>query len=45
MSDIRSTLEALLEAFNAHDLDAIMANFADDCVRSRPSTGCKFGGI
>jgi hypothetical protein len=32
MSDIRSRLEALCEAFNAHDLDAIMAYFADDCA-------------
>ena len=36
MSDIRSTLEALCEAFNAHDLDAIMAHFADDCVLEMP---------
>jgi ketosteroid isomerase-like protein len=26
-----STLEAFLAAFNAHDLDAIMGFFADDC--------------
>jgi ketosteroid isomerase-like protein len=32
MSDIRRTLEALCAAFNAHDLDAVMAHFADDCV-------------
>jgi steroid delta-isomerase-like uncharacterized protein len=25
------TLDALMDAFNAHDLDAIMAYFADDC--------------
>jgi ketosteroid isomerase-like protein len=36
VSDIRSTLEALCEAFNAHDLDAIMARFADDCVLEMP---------
>src|SRR6478752_534340 len=36
MSDIRSTLEALCEAFNAHDLDAIMAHFADDCLLEMP---------
>ena len=36
MSDIRSTLEALCAAFNAHDLDAIMAHFADDCVLEMP---------
>ncbi|MDL5159787.1 nuclear transport factor 2 family protein [Actinomycetospora sp. Odt1-22] len=26
------TLEALMKAFNAHDLDAIMEYFTDDCV-------------
>jgi hypothetical protein len=36
MSDLRRTLEALCEAFNAHDLDAIMAHFADDCVLEMP---------
>ena len=30
------TLEAILEAFNAHDLDRIMAFFADDCVLEMP---------
>ena len=34
--DIRSTLTALCEAFNAHDLDRIMAFFADDCVLEMP---------
>ena len=34
--DIRSTLEALCDAFNAHDLDRIMAFFADDCVLEMP---------
>lgn len=34
--DIRSTLEELCEAFNAHDLDRIMAFFADDCVLEMP---------
>jgi ketosteroid isomerase-like protein len=34
--DIRSTLEALCDAFNAHDLDRIMAHFADDCVLEMP---------
>ena len=28
----RETLTGFLAAFNAHDLDAIMAFFADDCV-------------
>ena len=36
MSDIRRTLEALCGAFNAHDLDAVMAHFADDCVLEMP---------
>jgi ketosteroid isomerase-like protein len=34
--DIRSTLEQICEAFNAHDLDRIMAFFADDCVLEMP---------
>lgn len=34
--DIRSTLEALVDAFNAHDLDRIMSFFADDCVLEMP---------
>ncbi|MDR6755669.1 ketosteroid isomerase-like protein [Mycoplana sp. BE70] len=34
--DIRSTLERLCEAFNAHDLDRIMAFFSDDCVLEMP---------
>ena len=34
--DILSTLKALCEAFNAHDLDRIMAFFADDCVLEMP---------
>jgi ketosteroid isomerase-like protein len=33
---IRSRLEALCEAFNAHDLDRIMDFFADDCVLEMP---------
>jgi ketosteroid isomerase-like protein len=35
----RRTLDALqrvLEAFNRHDLDAIMSHFADDCVLETP---------
>ena len=27
------TLERLLDAFNAHDIDAVMSFFADDCVQ------------
>ena len=34
--DIRSTLTALCDAFNAHDLDSIMSFFADDCVLEMP---------
>jgi steroid delta-isomerase-like uncharacterized protein len=34
--DIRSTLTALCEAFNAHDLDRILAFFAEDCVLEMP---------
>jgi ketosteroid isomerase-like protein len=30
------TLERLVAAFNAHDLDAVMAFFADDCVLEMP---------
>jgi ketosteroid isomerase-like protein len=34
--DIRSTLEALCDAFNAHDLDRIMGFFSDDCALDMP---------
>jgi ketosteroid isomerase-like protein len=34
--DIRLTLEGLCDAFNAHDLDRIMAFFAEDCVLEMP---------
>jgi ketosteroid isomerase-like protein len=34
--DIRSRLTELCEAFNAHDLDRIMALFSDDCVLEMP---------
>ncbi|MFD1986539.1 nuclear transport factor 2 family protein [Mesorhizobium newzealandense] len=34
--DIRATLTELSDAFNAHDLDRIMALFADDCVLEMP---------
>ena len=34
--DIRETLTELCAAFNAHDLDRIMALFADDCVLEMP---------
>jgi ketosteroid isomerase-like protein len=34
--DIRTSLIELCDAFNAHDLDRIMALFADDCVLEMP---------
>lgn len=34
--DIGSKLVELCDAFNAHDLDRIMAFFADDCVLEMP---------
>src|SRR6187401_1748624 len=34
--DIRSMLIELCEAFNAHDLNRIMASFSDDCVLEMP---------
>ena len=37
-------LQALVDAFNAHDLDAIMATFADDCVLETPRGPSPFGG-
>ena len=36
MSATPATLRSLLEAFNAHDPDAVMAFFADDCVLDTP---------
>jgi len=30
------SLRAILDAFNAHDLDAIMRHFAEDCVFESP---------
>jgi hypothetical protein len=38
MSDNRKleTLHEILDAFNRHDLDAIMSHFADDCVFESP---------
>ena len=41
-------LKQVLEAFNRHDLDAIMSHFADDCVLETPrgpeSWGTRFVG-
>ena len=34
--EIRATLKELCDAFNAHDLDRIMALFADDCILEMP---------
>ena len=31
-----ATLERLLDAFNAHDIDAVMSFFVDDCVLEMP---------
>jgi ketosteroid isomerase-like protein len=36
MSDIGEKLKQLCAAFNAHDLDGVMAHFADDCVLEMP---------
>ena len=44
----QTTLKRFLEAFNRHDLDAIMEYFADDCVlylpRGSASRGARFEG-
>lgn len=34
--ELSNTLKAILDAFNAHDLDAIMEFFADDCSFDMP---------
>ena len=41
--DIRSTLQQLTDAFNAHDLDRIMTFFADDCVLEMPRGNMPWG--
>jgi ketosteroid isomerase-like protein len=38
------TLQNFLEAFNQHDLDAIMAFFAEDCVMDLPRGSDPWGG-
>ncbi len=47
-SDKTATLEAVLAAFNRHDLDAIMTFFADDAVLETPRGvnpwGTRFAG-
>src|SRR5437773_11168746 len=46
--DIRTKLIEICDAFNAHDLDRIMAFFADDCILEMPRGnkpwGSRFGG-
>jgi steroid delta-isomerase-like uncharacterized protein len=45
MSDNRNleALRAILDAFNRHDLDAIMSSFAEDCVFESPRGPERFG--
>jgi ketosteroid isomerase-like protein len=44
-----ASLQAILEGFNAHDLDAILEHFAEDCVLETPRgpdpCGRRFEGI
>jgi len=37
------TLERLLQAFNAHDIDAVMSFFSDDCVLEMPRGPHSYG--
>jgi steroid delta-isomerase-like uncharacterized protein len=39
----QATLKAFLDAFNRHDLDAIMSFFADDCVFDAPRGADRWG--
>ncbi|WP_432284196.1 nuclear transport factor 2 family protein [Aminobacter sp. BA135] len=41
--DIRLLLTELSDAFNAHDLDRILALFADDCVLEMPRGNAPWG--
>lgn len=41
--DIRTTLTGLCDAFNAHDLDRIMAFFAEGCVLEMPRGDMPWG--
>jgi len=47
--DRLAVLERMLDAFNAHDLDAIMSLFAEDCVFESPrgpeAWGRRFQGL
>jgi steroid delta-isomerase-like uncharacterized protein len=36
MTSAEATLEGVLDAFNAHDVDAIMEFFTDDCIFDTP---------
>jgi ketosteroid isomerase-like protein len=36
LATLRATLQALVEAFNAHDLDRVMGFFTDDAVLEMP---------
>ena len=38
------SLQAFLDAFNAHDVDAVMSFFSDDCVFDMPR-GPAPGGV
>ena len=38
-SALLTTAAAIFDAFNAHDLDAIMGYFADDCSLDMPRGG------
>ena len=44
-----TTLKAVLDAFNAHDLDRIMSFFAEDCVMEMPRGpdpwGSRYSGL
>lgn len=47
--ELLKTLEALVDAFNAHDLDRVMSFFAPDCVLEMPRGpepwGTRFEGL
>ena len=42
-TDIRRKLFELCDAFNAHDLDRVMACFSDDCVLEMPKGKMPYG--
>lgn len=43
MPEASIALQRLLDAFNAHDLDAVMACFAEDCVLEMPRGAERWG--